>query len=39
MLKMVGGMAGGGGKKGGKLRKQFGMMKAAMQAQRHPGGR
>jgi len=35
MLKMVGGLAGGGGKKGGKLRKQFGMMKAAMQAQRH----
>ena len=34
MLKMVGGLAGGGGKKGGKLRKQFGMMKAAMQAQR-----
>jgi signal recognition particle subunit SRP54 len=34
MLKMMGGLAGGGGKKGGKLRKQFGMMKAAMQAQR-----
>ena len=34
MLKMVGGLSGGGGKKGGKLRKQFGMMKAAMQAQR-----
>ncbi len=34
MLKMVGGLAGGGGKKGGKMRKQFGMMKAAMQAQR-----
>nr|MBA2355299.1 signal recognition particle protein [Acidobacteriota bacterium] len=34
MLKMMGGLAGGGGKGGGKLRKQFGMMKAAMQAQR-----
>jgi signal recognition particle subunit SRP54 len=34
MLKMVGGLSGGGGKKGGKLRKQVGMMKAAMQAQR-----
>jgi len=32
MMKMMGGLAGGKG--GGKLRKQFGMMKAAMQAQR-----
>jgi signal recognition particle GTPase len=32
MMKMRGGLAGGKG--GGKLRKQFGMMKAAMQAQR-----
>ena len=32
MMKMMGGLAGGKG--GGKLRKQFGMMKAAMQTQR-----
>jgi hypothetical protein len=32
MMKMMGGLAGGKG--GGKLRKQFGMMKAAMQARR-----
>ena len=32
MMKLMGGLAGGKG--GGKLRKQFGMMKAAMQAQR-----
>ena len=32
MMKMMGGLAGGKG--GGKLRKQMGMMKAAMQAQR-----